>query len=162
MTDADLDELLGLTKHDEWLRAIGEHFLYFGEIEWFTYDMLVLLPTENIFDSVKKLRLNRRGELVVALLKENGIDQAVIEEVECQLETAVDHSDIRNTLAHNPLRVSIYMREEKIAFLSHRVSKFTSPEKEITLQRIKDANSKLKDVVKKLFECHAKIRAAYK
>ena len=63
MKDSDFDALLGMTKHEEWLRAIGEHFLYFGEIEWFTYDMLVLLPTEKIFDSVKNLRLNERGKL---------------------------------------------------------------------------------------------------
>ena len=120
-----------------WEKAIGNFLLSFGKVEWFTYFLLTRLPSENIFDTVKSLPLSRRIKLIQQLLVAREISKETIASITSIFTKALQLSEVRNTLAHNPLYLGFYDGDNGIDF-RHQVSKYDKTDKPITLEQLEN------------------------
>ncbi|MEE8302497.1 MAG: hypothetical protein V3S24_08700 [Candidatus Tectomicrobia bacterium] len=141
----------------KWQLAIGRFLLSFGKIEWFTYHLLVLLPTERIFGSVKSLRLSQRIRLIKDLLESKRIKKEVKENICTLLDEAEPLLEFRNTIAHNPLFIGFYDTEEGLGF-RQQISKFTSIEKAITIEELENNCEKIEKLANRAYACESEIR----
>ncbi|GEM_PF-5993740 len=139
-----------------WQLAVGRFLLSFGKIEWFTHILLVLLPTERIFDSVKSLRLSQRIKLIKALLESRSIKEEVKDKICTLLDEAEPLLTFRNTIAHNPLYMGFCDTEAGLGF-KQQISK-TNLEKPITIEELEEKCEKAQKLADRAYACESDLR----
>jgi len=140
-----------------WQLAVGRFILSFGKIEWFTYHLLVLLPTERIFDSVKSLSLSGRIGLIKDLLNSKKIKEDLKDKIFTLLSDAELLLEIRNTIAHNPLFMGFYDTEGGLDF-REQISKFTNLEKAITIEELEEKCEYVETLANKAYAFESELR----
>ena len=122
-------------KEVQWRTAIGRFILSFGSIEWFTYNMLLVLPTERIFESVRFLGFKQRINLVIQLLQEKNIDDEIADKAIGLLNEAKELANTRNLIAHNPLLLNLF--DDKVGVdLQYQISKHGDIEVRLTIEEL--------------------------
>lgn len=147
-------------KEREWQLAVGRFLLSFGKIEWFTYHLLVLLPTERIFDSVRSLHLSQRIKLIKDLLESKTIKKEVKEKICTVLDETGPLLEFRNTIAHNPLYMGFYDTERGLDF-KQQISKFTNLEKAITIAELEEKCKLVEAIAGRAYACESELRRLF-
>lgn len=141
----------------DWQIAVGRFLLSFGKVEWFTYHLLVLLPTERIFDSVKSLSLSQRVILIKDLMNGKDITGEIKENIIEVLTEAESLLHFRNTIAHNPLYMGYYDTADGLGF-RQQISKFTKIDEAITLDDLNTRCAQVEDLATRAYSCESAIR----
>ena len=142
---------------NDWQTAVGMFLLSFGKLEWFTYHLLVLLPTERIFDSVKSLSLSQRIKLIKDLLASKNLPEETNNKIVGVLAGAESLLEFRNTVAHNPLYMGYYDSEGGLDF-RQQISKFTKLDSAITLEELKTKCTQVAELARSAYSCESEIR----
>jgi hypothetical protein len=96
---------------DDLSRSVAAFLFTFNEIEAQTYVILDILPEDYLVLHCKKLdQFNTRNRFIQALLRSSQLEKR--EELIKLLEDSIELSGYRNKLAHNPIRIDVYMNEE--------------------------------------------------
>lgn len=119
----------------KWESLIGSFLLSFGRIEWFTYYLLTRLPSEDIFNSVSPLGLQRRIELIQQLIVARNIPSDTIDSIKKFFQKTKELSKIRNTIAHNPLHLNIYNLQDEFT-RRYQIARYGKLESPITLEEL--------------------------
>ena len=143
----------------EWQREIGRFLLAFGEVEWITYNLIVELPTERIFESVSRLRFTSRVDLILQLADQRKMPDETRSELRGLLTQAKGLSQNRNTIAHNPLFWSFFNGEGGIEMRS-TILPFDKPERQVTLERLAQLADQAQALSEELHECYGKVSEA--
>jgi hypothetical protein len=126
---------------DEWALQVGRFVMAFGEIEWMVCQTLVHIPTENLYEKLRKE--NPRAEFNVLAKKAIECSQArgLLPEL-CRalvrsLNEAIKLAEHRNLVAHNPMHFSMYTdeHERQIGFRMEIVS-LRNQDKSVTLEEL--------------------------
>jgi len=121
----------------KWQNAVGRFLISFGRVEWVTYQLLIRLPSERIFDAIKDQKFSHRVNLIKALAKSRIQDESILKELESVLGKANELAQYRNLLAHNPIDYSLYENDAGAVDLRHTISKFgAGNDKQITLETV--------------------------
>lgn len=143
----------------QWQSAIGRFLIAFGRIEWFTYELLVDLPTERIFDAVKTLTFTPRVKLVKTYTAERIKEPELVREVIDLLDRVSSFKGTRNTIAHNPVDLSLFDGPDGID-VRETITKFSSGDsKEITLEALQRQCEKMEELAVKAYELRGKVHA---
>ena len=145
----------------KWCLAIGRLLVAFGKIEWFTYFLLCELPSEDIFDSVCSLSFSKRRGLIEQLAEQRITDSGLKAAILGLLKDAEKYSKIRNTVAHNPIELSLFDSSEGID-LRHTISKFRADmderrKTEITLAELEEKCVSIERLAGKCYEMQYKV-----
>lgn len=136
----------------EWERAIGRFLIAFGRVEWFTYRLLLELPSERISHSLKHMGFRGRVSLIKELTPQRISDESLVEEIITALNQATAHAPMRNTIAHNPIDLSLFDSEAGVDVM-YSVRKFhDSDDKAITLESLLDQCNKIEALAEKTYE----------
>ena len=103
--------------NEQWSKAVGRAILAFGNIEWVTYQCLGLFPSDRIFESVVSLKFSSRVDLIVEILSGKNLPKKLFNKTKRLFKRAKDAAEVRNVLAHNPLRIGVYKDNDgKVVF----------------------------------------------
>jgi hypothetical protein len=141
----------------KWQLAVGRFLLTFGKLEWFTYHLLVVLPTERIFDSVKSLSFSQRINLIKDILNSKEINKDLQTKILEVLAGAASLLEFRNTVAHNPLYMGYYDSERGLDF-RQQISKFTKLDSAITLEALEKKCGQVEQLTITAYSCESEIR----
>lgn len=118
------------------MSAVGRFILFFGHIEWYTYQMLVHLPTESTFDAIGHLRFVDRANLCIALLDDERFSKSAAKPLQKELRKAIALATARNVVAHNPVMLSIYAAEPGDMEFRQEIGPFRIPDKRMSLREL--------------------------
>lgn len=107
----------------DWEVLIGKFIIACGSIEKCTYELLQLLPTEDLSRLVLGLGLSNRIDLICDLLPQRIGDERLVDELCDKLNQVKNKIWLRNTIAHNPVDLSLYV-DGTIVNSKQVVSKF--------------------------------------
>ncbi|HYC35284.1 MAG TPA: hypothetical protein VEC19_02595 [Usitatibacter sp.] len=97
---------------EQWRAVVGKAIVCFGELELVTHQCLVHLPSDKISDTSSKLPFSKRVDLIVEILEARAsANDAVVTFVQ-MLRRAKKLAETRNDIAHNPVMMNIFVREE--------------------------------------------------
>ena len=94
---------------EEWENLIGKFMIACGTIEKCTYELLQVLPTEDLSRAVLNMRFAARIDLVCDLLPQRVSDEKLAHDLIGKLNLAKQKFSLRNTIAHNPVDLSLYL-----------------------------------------------------
>ncbi|MEE2652326.1 MAG: hypothetical protein VYE54_06365 [Pseudomonadota bacterium] len=96
---------------EELSKSYSRFLFEFNVIEAATYEILNMFPEDSLVKHARSIdKFKNRARFVQALLKSSAIEHK--EELYHILDEAISLCAYRNSLAHNPLRVSIARNEE--------------------------------------------------
>lgn len=107
-----------LKQHDvereKWVALVGRLIVSFGDIENITYLGLLQLPKDSIFESTSKLGFGARVDLLLEILSgHKKLDPTLRKAFSEKLLAAKKLAEIRNTVAHSPLMLSVYQHQQR-------------------------------------------------
>ena len=132
--------------------AIGRFVVAFGHIEWYTYELLVHLPTENIFPAVAHLGFKDRATLAIELLADSRFAGAPAKSLQRALRKAITLASTRNIVAHNPVMLSLYTNTDGEIDFRPEISPFRDPKKRLTLAEVRKLGRQAEDLAGEVYE----------
>ena len=132
----------------EWASAIGKAFVAFGSIEHVTVVCLKELPKDRIQRTTKSFRLGQRIALLVELLEAH--DGALYRELSAKLKRAKELAETRNLIAHNPLVMDFFQRQDGSMF-TREVIAHLHQDKHITLNELEEFASESETLASDLY-----------
>ena len=143
----------------EWAAAIGQAFVAFGSIEHVTVVCLRELPRDRIQRTTRSFRLGQRISLLVELLE--GYDGAPYKELSTNLLRAKELSETRNLIAHNPLVMDFFRRQDGSMF-TREVIAHLHQDKHITLEQLQQFASESETLASELYRCSSAVFQAHR
>ena len=139
-----------------WALLIGQTLIDFGDIEVITYRCLERFPSENIFPSLRGIKLGQRIDLISNVLQSKFGDTA---KKMITLLGRVKHlAKQRNILAHNPMTWDIYKDEQgKIKDFKQVIRSELNENKYLHFQDLRDLAREVSEIVPKLKDEYAKL-----
>jgi hypothetical protein len=143
----------------EWAAAIGKAFVAFGSIEHVTVVCLRELPRDRIQRTTRSFRLGQRISLLVELLE--GYDGDLYKELSAKLQRAKDLAETRNIIAHNPLVMDFFRRQDGSMF-TREVIAHLHQDKHITLEQLQQFASESEALASELYRCSSAVFQAHR
>ena len=137
--------------HAAWANAIGRLMIAFGEIEWFTYSIVDVLAEHSAKTKLLKQPLRSRIESLAPILENASIPDDLKRKIQEMINAAAQFIDLRNAIAHNPMRFVLYEDDQGNHHVQTEINEFESVEDPITYKMIDDARHSLEEMVS---ECH--------
>lgn len=122
---------------DEWEKLIGKFMIACGTIEKCTYELLQILPTEDLSRVVLKMGFIARIELACDLLPQRIADEKLVGNLIEKFQQVKDKISLRNTIAHNPVDLSLYIEgstvkpKQVLSKFHHEIDKMRKSEVDV-------------------------------
>lgn len=137
-----------------WSKAIGKAFIAFGYIENITVVCLRELPNDRIQRTTKSFRLSQRIALLVEILEV--YEGAAYKDLSAKLLRVKELAETRNLIAHNPLVMDFFQREDGALFTSERIAHLHQ-NKHITLAELQQFSSEAEALASDLYRCSSAV-----
>jgi len=99
-------------KTDDLVFAIGKFIVNFGAAEYLTYILIEELSHDEIvYDLSIDMPLSRRLKLIKDLSLKRKLDKELIDDIKKTINVAEDLAQFRNSIAHNPIMLSVKNNE---------------------------------------------------
>lgn len=152
-----------LKQHDaereKWVAVVGRLILSFGDIENITYLGLLQLPKDSIFESTSKLGFGARVDLLLEIL--NGrekLDPTLRKAFSDKLLAAKTLAEIRNTVAHSPLMLSVYQHPtEEWIHTELSLGNAKNKDEALTLEKLSASTDEVEGLAKDLYNLYGEI-----
>lgn len=146
-------------EREKWVALVGRLILSFGDIENITYLCLLQLPKDSIFESTSKLGFNARVDLVLEILKgQEKLDPRFREAFSEKILDAKKLAEIRNTVAHSPLMLSVYRHPtDEWIHTELNMGNAKNKYKAITLEKLSASTAKVEVLAKDLYNLYGEL-----
>lgn len=122
----------------EWHQLVGKSIMAFCNIELVTYECLMNLPSEHIFDVVSDLSFAKRVDLISCIIADKDIPENLKNDFLKLMKKAKVNAEIRNLIVHNPLFISFYEQQNsKGVFMQPEIIRIKKRNKVITIEDLK-------------------------
>ena len=146
-------------EREKWVALVGRLILSFGDIENITYLGLFQLPKDSIFESTSKLGFGARVDLLLEIL--NGhekLDPTLRKAFSEKLLAAKKLAEIRNTVAHSPLMLSVYQHPtEEWIHTELSLGNAKNKDKALTLEKLSASTDEVEGLAKDLYNLYGEI-----
>jgi hypothetical protein len=152
-----------LKQHEEerakWVALVGRLILSFGDIENITYLGLLQLPKDSIFESTSKLGFGARVDLLLEILNgQEKLDPKLREAFSEKLLAAKKLAEVRNTVAHSPLMLSVYQHPtEEWIHTELSLGNAKNKDKALTLEKLSASTDQVEGLAKELYNLYGEI-----
>lgn len=134
----------------EWEALIGRALISFGEIELITHKWLSHFPKDAVARSGGRLAFGRRVDLILEILAGRELD-AVGTEFASALRREKVLAETRNTVAHNPVMLSVYSNEAMDDVLLEQSISSIRGDRVIDLAKMKEFAAETGDLAAKMW-----------
>ncbi|MGV3591429.1 MAG: hypothetical protein ACO1PZ_07045 [Gammaproteobacteria bacterium] len=93
---------------ETWEGLIGKFMIACGNIEKATYEILLILPSDDLSNLIIKLGLVARIDLIIELLPQRIKNADLVTGFTEKLHEVKSKIGLRNTIAHNPVDLSLF------------------------------------------------------
>lgn len=122
----------------EWHQLVGKSIMAFCNIELVTYECLINLPSEHIFEVVSDLSFAKRVDLISCIIDSKDIPENLRNNFLKLLKEAKAKAEIRNLIVHNPIFISFYeQRNSTGVFRQPEIIGRKKKKKVITIEDLK-------------------------
>ena len=146
-------------ERDKWVVLVGRLIVSFGDIENITYLALLQLPKDSIFESTSKLGFGSRVDLLLEILSgHENLDPALREAFSKKLLAAKKMAEIRNTVAHSPLMLSVYKHPtEEWMHTELSLGNAKNKDNALTLEKLSTSAAEVEELAKDLYKLYGEI-----